>query len=134
MAYKLTILPCWDDEGSILELEYQGDVPFSERSRALDDMSAVLTTTTIRRIFVDFSQAHLRGSTDDGERVDFLSKSITAPGFDGCRVAMLGLKKEDSRTIDTTAHMRDLDARQFSLRKDALDWLCGGAQRPQFIS
>lgn len=124
MAYRLSTLPCWDGEGSILELGYSGTVPYHERSQALDAMSEVLQATTIRRILVDFSKAKLE-SGPDADRVDFVSKSIVAPGFEDCRVAMLGLEDGHARTFFTAAHVRKLDARLFDDRDEALAWLCG---------
>lgn len=123
MPYKLSMLPCWDGDGSILELGYADAVPYGERLQALDEMSIILQTTTIRRILVDFTQAHLQ-SGSDADRVDFVSRSIVSPGFDGCRVAMLGLESNHARTFATTAHVRQLDARLFEDRDEALDWLC----------
>ena len=125
MAYRLSTLPCWDGDGSILELGYDGTVPYHERSQALDAMSEVLQATTIRRILVDFSKATLESGTD-ADRVDFVSKSIVTPGLDDCRVAMLGLENDQhARTFFTAAHVRKLDARLFDDRDEAVAWLCG---------
>lgn len=125
MPYKLSILPSWDEGGSILELAYDGPVPYAERVGALADMSEMLSTTTIRRILVDFSKACLQLGSD-GERLDFVSRSIVTPGFDECRVAMLGLEADHARTFMTTAHIRKMEARMFEHRDDAMAWLQTG--------
>jgi hypothetical protein len=53
---------------------------FGERCRALDDMSAMLTTTTMRRILVDFSMAQL-DPENDVEWINFLSQSTHRTGL-----------------------------------------------------
>ena len=123
MPYRLSMLPCWDGGASILELGYGGTVPYSERASALDEMSAILQATTISRILVDFSNAEL-ASGPGSDRVDFVSRSTVAPGFDRCRIAMVGPAGDHARTFMTTAHIRQLEARMFDDRGEALGWLC----------
>lgn len=129
MSYKLSL----PREHAILQLSYHGDVSYRERLDALDDMSSILETTSIREILVDFSQARLLVDDHTG-RVDFIAKSAVSPTLNGCRVAMLGLSREDGRSTETTAQIRKLDLAFFDDRVSAISWLLNGPGRPRDLS
>ena len=129
MAYKLSL----PREHEILQLTYNGEVSYRERLDALDEMSSILETTSIREILVDFSQARLLVDDHTG-RVDFIAKSAVSPTLNGCRVAMLGLSREDGRSTETTAQIRKLDLAFFDDRVSAISWLLSGPDRPRHLS
>ena len=134
MAYKLSL----PREHEILELIYDGSVSYRERLNALDDMSSILETTGVRRILVNFTNAQLLVNDDNG-RVDFIAKSAVSPALNGCRVAMLGLSREDGRSTLTTAQIRKLELAFFDDREEAISWLETSSRqsnrsRPRHIS
>jgi hypothetical protein len=118
MAYKLSL----PRQHEILELAYDGPVSYRERLDALDDMSSILETTSVRNILVNFTNAQLLGNDDRG-RIDFIAKSAVSPALNGCRVAMLGLSRDDGRSTETTAQIRKLELAFFDEREEAISWL-----------
>ena len=72
---------------------------------ALEDMSSILETTSVRNILVNFANAQLLVEDDTG-RVDFVANSAVSPTLNGCRVAMFGLSREDGQSTQTTAQIR----------------------------
>ena len=118
MAYKLSL----PREHEIVELIYDGPVSYRERLDALEDISSILETTSMRNILVNFVDAQLLVDDDNG-RVDFIAKSAVSPTLNGCRVAMLGLSREDGRSTETTAQIRKLELAFFDGRDEAINWL-----------
>ncbi|UHQ18826.1 hypothetical protein LVB87_11605 [Lysobacter sp. KIS68-7] len=118
MAYKLSL----PREHEILELVYDGPVSYRERLDALEDMSSILEATSVRNILVNFTNAKLLVN-DDNDRIDFIAKSAVSPTLNGCRVAMLGLSREDGRSTQTTAQIRQLELAFFDDREEAIAWL-----------
>jgi hypothetical protein len=129
MAYKLSL----PREHEILLLTYDGDVTYRERLDALGDMASILEATSVRQILVDFSQARLVVDDDIG-RVDFIARSAVSPTLNGCRVAMLGLSREDGRSTETTAQIRKLDLAFFDDRDVAIRWLVTHPDRPRHLA
>ena len=124
MAYKLSL----PREHEILELTYAGPVSYRERLDALEDMSSILQATNVRNILVNFTDAQLLVK-DDAGRVDFIARSAVSPTLNDCRVAMLGLSREDGRSTETTAQIRKLDLAFFDDRKEAITWLETGSRQ-----
>ena len=124
MAYKLSL----PREHEILELVYDGPVSYRERLDALEDMSSILEATSVRNILVNFTNAQLLVNDDNG-RVDFIAKSAVSPTLNGCRVAMLGLSREDGKSTETTAQIRKLELAFFDDREEAISWLAS-SRRP----
>lgn len=130
MAYKLSL----PREHEILELVYEGPVSYRERLDALEDMSSILEATSVRNILVNFTNAQLLVNDDNG-RVDFIAKSAVSPTLNGCRVAMLGLSREDGRSTETTAEIRKLELAFFDDREEAISWLASSRRSvPRHIS
>ncbi len=71
---------------------------------------------------MNFRNAQLLANDDSG-RVDFIAKSAVSPALNGCRVAMLGLSREDGRSTETTAQIRKLELAFFDDREEAIRWL-----------
>ena len=124
MAYKLSL----PREHEILELTYTGPVTYRERLDALEDMSSILEATSVRNILVNFMNAQLLVN-DDAGRVDFIARSAVSPTLNDCRVAMLGLSREDGRSTQTTAQIRKLELAFFDDREEAITWLETGSRR-----
>ena len=124
MPYKLSL----PREHEILELVYDGPISYRERLDALEDMSSILEATSVRNILVNFTNAQLLVNDDNG-RVDFIAKSAVSPTLSGCRVAMLGLSREDGRSTETTAQIRKLELAFFDDREEAISWLAS-SRRP----
>lgn len=130
MAYKLSL----PREHEILELVYEGPVSYRERLDALEDMSSILEATSVRNILVNFTNAQLLVNDDNG-RVDFIAKSAVSPTLNGCRVAMLGLSREDGKSTETTAQIRKLELAFFDDREEAISWLASSRRSvPRHIS
>ena len=106
-----------------IELRYTGVVDYAARMSALDEVTALVRDSGIRRILADYTQARLGDAGDSASRQDYLSRAISAAPLEEADVALIGLPPDHARAAELAGAVRNMRVRHFQDAAMALAWL-----------
>ena len=119
MAYEITR----NDQLQLVDVRYFDGVSVEQRRAAMDETLAILRTTGIRRIAIDYDLARLHGDPV-AVMSAFATRIATNVELRECRIAFVGKPGHQfNLTVETLAAARGYGARRFFDRDSAMAWL-----------